>query len=136
MRIWDFVAGDLVEVSHQQYDFIQAIIKANGVMDKARELYPVTEEQFNIWKDDAIYNQVLKGWESVIYKSRGLCAEYIKAKLFEGIEKDKLTKTQLNAINTAAKCLGLGATQRQFKAEIAPNDVKIVFNDGEVINGN
>ena len=130
MRIWDFVAGDLVEISDQQYDFIQSIIKANGVMAKARELYPVTEEQFTIWNNDAVYNQVLKGWETVIYKSRGLCAEYIKAKLFEGIEKDKLTKTQLKAIDSAMKSLGMGAQQQRFKAQITPDNTIVEFSDG------
>jgi hypothetical protein len=135
MRIWCFRFGSLVEISRQQYDFIEALKKSRGAIDKARELYPVSDEQFTEWKADAVFGPVLAGWEDMLVTSTGLCEEQIKAKLFLGIEKNNLDKSQLNVLNSAMKALGVGVQQKQFKAQINPDSTTIEFND-TIIDGN
>lgn len=135
MRIWCFRVGSLVEISRQQYDFIEALKKSRGAIDKARELYPVSNEQFVEWKADAVFGPVLAGWEDMLVTSTSLCEEQIRAKLFMGIEKNNLDKAQLNVLNSAMKALGIGVQQKQFKAQINPESTTIEFND-TIIDGN
>lgn len=132
MKLWDYEMGMLVEVSEGQYDFMQALMKAQGNVKDALKAYPVTEEQLATWQKDAIFWPVVEGWCKMFAKSRGLIPEFIKGRLLEGIHKDNLTKSQLAAINTATRALGMGntGTKTTLKAEITEANTTIEFNEG------
>ena len=134
MKIYDYKIADLVEISDAQYDFLQAIIKYNGRMEEARKEFKVSDEQFEIWSKDEIFKSVLESHLTVLFRSRGLTADYIKSYLLSTLEgKKEPSRVQLMAINASVKALGMGLSPRtgiNGKITVTPESTKLEFNDG------
>lgn len=134
MKIYDYTSAAVIEVSDAQYDFMQAVIKASGRIEDARKEYPITDEQLANWKQDPVFWPILEGHLTVLYRSRGLTADYIKDYLLSTLEGKKTpSKEQMMAINQSVKALGMGMQPRagfSGKVTLAPDTTKIEFNDG------
>lgn len=134
MLVYDYVTANVVEVADVQYDFLQSIIKAHGVMDVALKETPVSAEQLKSWKEDPIFWPIVQGHLQVLHRGRGLTPEYLKSYLLGTLDGTKRpTGEQLKAIGHSLRALGMGLAPRQGfggKATITGETTIIEFNDG------
>ena len=132
MRVWNYKLGDLVEISDTQYSFIMCVVKAQGNMQTAIEEFKVSREQLDIWDKDAIFKSALDSHLTVLFRSRGLTADYIKSYLLTTLAgKEVPTKIQMSAINASVKALGMGLGKGPtLKTTMTADNTVIEFNDG------
>ena len=133
MRIYDYNLGDVVQISDVQYDFMQAVIKHSGRISEAIKEYPVSEEQIELWKKDAVFWPVLEGHITILIRAQGLSPDYIKDYLLSTLHGSKEpTEAQLKAIGHSIRALGLGTGKQGFSGSVTvtPQNTKITFNDG------
>ena len=134
MKIYDYNDGKVKDITDQQYDFIQEVIKHCGRMDAVLKDYPVPPEELAKWKDDPTFWPILEGHLTILVRSKGLSLEYAKEFLLDTLSGAKeRTSEQMKAINATIKVLGAGvATRPGFsgKVTLSPDNTKIEFSDG------
>ena len=134
MRIYDYISRGVIEVSDDQYDFMQALLKNNGRFEDAKKDFPVTNEKIEEWRKDSLFWPCLEGWLVVLWKSRGLTVEYVKSYILDTLEgKAKPDETQMKALTNSIRALGMGLNPRtgiNGKVQIAPESVILEFSDG------
>src|SRR5574343_2032205 len=109
MKVYDYVSKECVEVSDTQYDFLECCIKHKGRLVDAVADFKVSQEQLDTWKKDPIFWPVVEGHLTVLWKSRGLTAEYVKSYLLSTMDgKITPTRAQLQAVNASARLLSMG----------------------------
>jgi len=134
MKVYDYVSSDVVEVSDAQYDFMQAVLKHGGRVEAALKECPVSDEQMATWRADRMFWPVLEGHVTILIRARGLSTDYIKDYLLSTLSgKKEPTDTQMKAINTSVRALGMGLTPRtgfNGAVTVSPTNTTITFNDG------
>lgn len=133
MKIYDYNLGEVVEISEEQYNFMEAVIKHSGRIADALKDYPVSDELIDQWRKDKLFWPVLEGHITILIRSHGLSPEYIKDYLLSTLHGSKVpTETQMKAIGHSIRALGMGLSKQGFQGSVTvtPQNTKIVFNDG------
>ena len=132
MRIYNYVDGEVVDITDQQYDFLHILVRHNGRMDSAIKECPIPDEQLKLWQEDKVFWPVLTGYIEVVSRARGLTADYVKDFLLGVLSgRREPTEAQLKIVNQAVRALGMGLQSRTAsKVEITPSNTTITFNDG------
>ena len=133
MKIYDYNDGKVKDITDQQYDFIQEVIKHCGRMDAVLKDYPVPPEELAKWKDDTTFWPILEGHLTILVRSKGLSLEYAKEFLLDTLSGAKeRTSEQMKAINATIKVLGAGvATRPGFsgKVTLSPDNTQFEFKE-------
>ena len=136
MKIYDYNDGKVKDITDQQYDFIQEVIKHCGRMDAVLKDYPVPPEELAKWKDDTTFWPILEGHLTILVRSKGLSLEYAKEFLLDTLSGAKeRTSEQMKAINATIKVLGAGvATRPGFsgKVTLSPDNTQFEFKETSI----
>lgn len=131
IKIYDYATKSICEVTQEQYDFINLLVKVKGRIDLARVRTETDLKVIDSWQSDENYWRIFNGYLGVLIRSQGLSPEFVKKYLLTILEgQEQPTKEQIQAVNSSLKILGISDLSRKTKIEFTPENTKIEFNDG------
>jgi len=130
MRYYSSATRCVIDVDTSQYDFLIAVAKCRGDLCKAfASVPPCTMAMKQSWVKDPLFWPAVRALQEQMARADRLNADFVKDHIVAGCD-GFVTKTQMAAINTAARVLGMGLASKSTKVEATPDSIKISFDEG------
>ena len=130
MRYYSIADRCVIDVDTSQYDFLVAVSKSRGDLNAAfASIPPVTRALKQAWVKDKRFWNAVRALQEQMSRAAALNADFVKDHIVAGCD-GFMTKTQMAAINTAARVLGMGLATKSTKVEASADSIKVTFDEG------
>lgn len=122
----------IVELTSEQYEFIQVLAQCRGDLNKAFALMPCSMGVKQGWAKDRVFWPAVRALQAQIARAKHLTEDFVRDRMIAVANGEMpVSKQQMQAINMSARILGMGLAQnhQQGKVSIRPEEITVEFGD-------